>query len=126
MIPLPTLAEITQIEKNLNREFPKSFKKYVSRHRNFKSLQFSSEDISFIKGIDDIKKFSKQSACHISSLLLFFIDRANQDYYCFDKNNKVVVFSIHTIVHEWKDFGDWINWCNEKNGNSSKTSLNSA
>lgn len=114
MILLPTINQVAQIEAKLNREFPKCFKAYISQHQYFTSNQFVSNEIHFIKNIHDIKKFSEQSGYPPSSLLLFFVDKTNQDYYCFDTDEKVVAYSVHTIVHEWKDFECWLKWCIQK------------
>jgi hypothetical protein len=94
MIPLLSLDEIKSIEEKIPRKFPQVFLEYTSKHTNFESSQIPKGGY-FIHTSEEILNFE---TLHPSSysLLLFFVDTENQDYYCFDKNDKVVVYAIHT------------------------------
>ncbi len=108
MIPLPSFDEIKSIEEKIHKIYPQSFLDYISRYSDFESPKFS-KNAYFIHTIEEILNFEKLTQSSYS-LLPFFIDTENGDYYCFNENSNVLVYSVHTIVHEWNDFTAWVDW----------------
>lgn len=108
--PYPTLAEIHNIETRLQQQFPAAFKKYIQEHTDFVAAPFAEGDVTFVHSVQEIKAFSRLSSYHIRKLLLFFVDRTYNHYYCFQPDNTVAVFHGHAIVQTWDSFEDWLKW----------------
>ncbi len=111
MIQLPSRDNLEVIEKRVSRIFPEVFKNFIRENSSIDSQKFLGADVSFVQSLDEVENFSQVSSYSPAQLLPFFIDITNQDYYCFDENDKVVVFSVHTIVEEWENFQKWLQWC---------------
>lgn len=110
MIQLPSLNILEVIEQKVGRKFPDLFKLFISEHQSVASKHFFEQSAFFVQSFDEIEKFFQMNSYSADRLLPFFIDTSNNDYYCFGENDKVLVFSDHAIVEEWKNFQEWLVW----------------